>query len=128
MVEQKIKALLFDPFSGAKEVYTSNNREDWHNLLDCNMVEMPYRDILGEEYTIICDEEALLKGKAYMSLKSMSDLNLGIVNRCLIAKTDYSTGKIKSVEDDFFTKIKSRIQRVIFHDEQNSAGYIMLID
>jgi len=90
------------------------------------MVEMPYRDILGEEYTIICDEEALIKGHAYMALKSLSDFNLSICNTCLIAKTDYNTGEIKSVDDNFFAKLKHRINSVFFED--GSFGYIMSID
>lgn len=33
----------------------------YYEMLDCSMIEMPRRKIGGLLYTIICDEEALLK-------------------------------------------------------------------
>ena len=94
-MKNTLKAVFVDPYKGIGSAYIGTVDNDWRSItqaLGCDWMEVVCRRFGGKAYTIICDEEGLLKehnrDKISIATGSNNDEIIEvIVGKVLICKT-----------------------------------------
>lgn len=107
-----MRALLLDVNTQeVKVVDVESDIHAWYKLLDCNLVEMPERQIEGKYFTFICDEEGLLKNNSIVSV--IGEDEVMIVGSVLICNTDYETCDVTDLTEEDIQLISKHIKQLI---------------
>lgn len=120
-----MRGFLIDVVKGtAQVVECENDLHAWYKLLNCDIVEMPERQIKGKYYTFICDEEGLLKNNPIVSainenMEPMLYGNLLIFNidseNCDIA--DLTDEDIEVIKSNIYTMIDTKLHQILANVE-----------
>lgn len=97
-MENKITAYLIDPETKtAKPVTITASLESYYSTLRCDLIDIVDRRIGGKRYTIICDDEALLRDDPLIS--AIGDLGSPmLVGALLVVNSDRHAGTLLSLE------------------------------
>lgn len=108
-MENKITAYLIDPETKtAKPVTITASLENYYSTLRCDLIDIVDRRIGGKRYTIICDDEALLRNDPLIS--AIGDLGAPmLVGSLLVANSDRHTGTLLSLEQNDIAHIARHI-------------------
>lgn len=113
---KKLLAYYINPFTDEhKEVAIDDSLKTFYDMLDCDMVEMPYRNVGGNTYSFICDEEGLLKGSDNIRIAActQSDLIFGLryalVGSVLIVGCANDEGELTSLTKEDIEIIEKNI-------------------
>ena len=102
-----MKGILLDTINQEiKEVDCANDIHEWYKLLNTDIVEMPERQIGGKYYTIICDEEGLLKPEPIISAMN-SGIDTMFVGNLLIFNIDRENCDVTDLSKEDIENIKS---------------------
>lgn len=108
-----MKGFLIDVVNKKAEVVEcANDIHAWYKLLKCDIIEMPERRIGGKYYTIICDEEGLLKSNPVVSGIS-SDYNVMLVGNLLVVNSDYENGDVTDLTNEDVEHILNNTGKVL---------------
>lgn len=95
----KITGYFVDPENGIAEPRTiDKSLAGYYSLLRCDMIDMPERYIGKRVFTIICDDEGLLKAPAYVSAVG-SDGSPMLVGPLFVVKFD-GVDDVTSLSDE----------------------------
>lgn len=100
-----------------KIVDVPNDLKVFYNMLNCRLVEMPERKIGDKLYTIICDEEGLLRGNPIPSAFNREYKPM-LFGNLLIVNTDVENCDIKELSIDDCEHITKFIQPTIIMDKR----------
>lgn len=89
-----------------------SNFENYYTLLNIDTYDIVTRTIGGKEYTIVCDDEGLLKESPRISAIDKEQKPM-LVGNLFICKTDYRSGNLKSLTDKDFSMITSKVQHAV---------------
>ena len=97
-MENKITAYLIDPEAKtAKPVTITASLESYYSTLCCDLIDIVDRRIAGKRYTIIFDDEALLRDDPLIS--AIGDLGDPMLfGALLVVNSDRHTGTLLSLE------------------------------
>ena len=57
-----IRGIFLNPAAGiARETLVEERCDDFYTLLDCNVIDIVTRSVGGKAFSIVCDDEGLLK-------------------------------------------------------------------
>lgn len=109
------------------EIEIKDELDDFYKNLDCDMIELPMRKIDGKTFTIMCDEEGLLKDKpiaACISKKYSDDMIFGNV---MFFNND-GMGDLESLTDDDIRRIKLHVNIVMDRNHPAMFHHIIQMD
>ena len=108
-MENKITAYLIDPETKtAKPVTITASLESYYSTLRCDLIDIVDRRIGGKRYTIICDDEALLRDDPLIS--AIGDLgNPMLAGSLLVVNSDRHAGTLLSLEQSDIDHIARHI-------------------
>ena len=108
-MEPQITAYLIDPETKtAKLVTITDSLECYYPTLHCDLIDIVDRRIGGKRYTIICDDEALLRDDPLIS--AIGDLgNPMLVGALLVVNSDRHAGTLLSLEQSDIDHISKHI-------------------
>ena len=112
-----MRGLLLDVINQeVKVVDVANDIHEWYKMLNCQMVEMPERQIGGKYFTIICDEEGLLKSDP--TIAAVNDrCEVMLVGNILIFNMDYEEGDIEDLTEDDIKHIQKYVQPMVVQNK-----------
>ncbi len=122
-----MKGLLLDVYDQeVKEIDCDSDIHEWYKLLNCELVEMPERTIAGRSYTIICDEEGLLKSDPVISaINGQGEVML--VGSLLIFNTDYENCDVTDLTDEDIKYIRHYINSCLIVNKKTGHAREQLI-
>lgn len=121
-----MKGLLLDTINQKVQVVDCENSLDaWYRLLNCDMIEMPEIKIGGKYFTIICDEEGLLKSEPIISGVG---INIGLVGNLLIFNTDRENCDVTDLTNEDISLIRDNIGVALMADNITMKPQIVLRD
>lgn len=77
--EGKILAVFVDvygPKKCAEKVYIRRDIDEYHRLLQCTVLDMPFRWIGGKPFVIICDDEGTFREDCRVSARNGNEIML----------------------------------------------------
>lgn len=107
---KKLRALVFDVVNDEfKEVTITDTLSDYYEMTNCDCIDMPNRFVGNRLYTIVCDDEGMLKG-AYVSAMDCDnnkspDERAILVGNLIFLRQTYD-GDVKSLAGDDVEYIK----------------------
>lgn len=118
-----MKMLLLDVMEEKVEIVDAETLEDYYRLIKTDLIDIVKRNISGESYEIICDDEGLLKGTPKISaINDMGEPML--VGNLLIAGGVDREGNLKPMEDEDIEYVMQFIQTM--YTRNHPEGYPML--
>ena len=113
---KKLLAYYINPFTDEhRAVAIDDSLKTFYDMLDCTSVSFTVREVGGNPYTFICDEEGLLNDsdKIRITACTQSDLLLGfetaLVGSLLIVSGVDDEGELTSLSDDDVAVIENNL-------------------
>lgn len=104
-----LKTLLFNVKKNTMtEVEIEDKLQLFYSALGVDIIELPMRSIGGKVFTIMCDEEGLLKDGARVSCISRSNIDDIIAGNVMFFNDD-GCGDLESLTDDDIDLIRSNV-------------------
>lgn len=108
MANKILKTILLDVENGiVKEMEVENELHAFYKAMNVDMIEFTYPKIGNKEYTIMCDEEGLLKAEPKPSAINKSGRVQLVGN--LMFFNDSPDGDLKSLSEKDIKEIKENI-------------------
>lgn len=108
---KKMKTLLLDVRQKElREIEIEDDLHAFYKALDVDMIELPMRCIGDKEYSIMCDEEGLLKANPIISCISETNRTDVICGSVMFFNTDYDTAELVGLTDDDIKNIREHVR------------------
>ena len=121
-----IKGLLIDVNNGeAKVIEVEDKLEELYKVLDCDCIDIIQRTIFGKDYTIVCDDEGLLKGNPKVSALTNEFRPSLVGNLLVVAPGADAEGNLIGLNDEEEQHLKRFICNVV--DTQNEFKRKVLV-
>ena len=121
-----MKGILLDTINQKVQVVDCESSLDaWYKLLNCDLIEMPEIKIGGKYFTIICDEEGLLKSDPIISGMG-TDIRL--VGNLLIFNTDHENCDVTDLTNEDISLIRDNLGVMLMIDNVTMTPQIILKD
>ena len=114
-MSKSVKGVLLDVNTGELQVVTlGGSLQGFYEALDCSCIDIVDRTINGRPYTIVCDDEGLLKDGAKLSAVS-DDNDPMLVGSLFITNSKYTPDGVALADltDDDIKHIKSAARRCL---------------
>ena len=121
-----IKGLLIDVNNGeTKVIEVEDKLEELYKVLDCDCIDIIQRTIFGKDYTIVCDDEGLLKGNPKVSALTKGFKPSLVGNLLVVAPGSDDEGNLIGLNDEEEQYLKKFICNVV--DAQNNRVRKVLV-
>lgn len=105
---KKITGLLIDVMNERVSVETiPDSLAGYYKVLACEMIEILPMRIARRNYTIVCDEEALLKDVRKIS--AINDFGQAVLVGNLFVVSETEDGELRSLTQDDIVQIRSHV-------------------
>lgn len=116
MADKMIKVMVLDTKAESElDEFTVREIKDdldtFYDIIGCRCIDIPRRQIGGEYYDIICDDEGLLKDYPQVAIVDKS-LQPMIVGTIIITKSD-DEGELVSLSDEDIARIRGEVLQLI---------------
>lgn len=110
MTDRMITGLHIDVVNNEVKVKTvPDTLESYHDLIQCDLIDIPHRSIGGEVYDIVCDDEGLLKDPKIPSAFQRDSRRIMLVGNLFIVRGNDSTGELESLTAEDIDRISPNI-------------------
>lgn len=98
MEKKELTTILLDTVNGSTKVITvKDDLDDFYEKLNCDCIDIVYRTINGKEFSVMCDDEGLLKSQPTPSAID-KDMNIMLVGN-LMFFNDNEEGELESLSE-----------------------------
>ena len=114
-MNKSVKGVLLDVNTGELQVVTlDGSLQGFYEALDCSCIDIVDRTINGRTYTIVCDDEGLLKDGAKLSAVS-EDNDPMLVGNLFITNSEYTPDGVALADltDDDINHIKGAAKQYL---------------
>lgn len=124
MAKRMIKGLLIDVENGKVEVVEIPQKlEEYYKLLNVECIDIVNRYIANELYTIVCDDEALLKENPQLSAVDYWNKPMLYGNLFITKYTD--SEYLESLSDEDVDRLRNCITDVqVYYDTNYVGNYV----
>ena len=114
-----IRGIFLNPAAGiARETLVEERCDDFYTLLDCNVIDIVTRSVGGKAFSIVCDDEGLLKPDPCISATSRDTVHGScLVGRLFICAR--SAAHLRSLKDEDVDLIMSRLRVLSYNGKEN---------
>ena len=114
-MSKSVKGVLLDVNTGELQVVTlDGSLQGFYEALDCSCIDIVDRTINGRTYTVVCDDEGLLKDGAKLSAVS-EDNDPMLVGNLFITNSEYTPDGVALADltDDDISHIKGAAKQYL---------------
>jgi len=125
---KKIKGVLIDVKNGvAKPCEIDNKLDEFYKVLDCQLIDIVNRNIEGKPFTIICDDEGLLKERPIVSAVDKEDKPM-LVGNLFICSAENCGSELVSLTEEESGHILKHLAMASLPQDGGVHLYPILID
>ena len=103
-----MRALFLDMENDDVTVVEVNGLQDYYRLIGCDLIDIANREIRGERFDIICDDEGLLKAEPQVSAVNGRGEAMLVGNLIICGEAD-AEGKETSLTEEDIIHIRQSI-------------------
>ena len=103
-----MRALFLDMENDDVTVVEVNGLQDYYRLIGCDLIDIANREIRGERFDIICDDEGLLKAEPQVSAVNGRGEAMLVDNLIICGEAD-AEGKETSLTEEDIIHIRQSI-------------------
>ena len=121
----KIRGILVSTNGEVKEAEIEDSLESFYSTLECDLIDCTVREINGEFYDIVCDDEGLFKEHPVVTAVS-GFLKPALVGNLFICRHN-DDGEWTSLSDDDVKRIMRTVIHTFNVDDRSERDVIWLI-
>lgn len=126
--KRKISGILIDVKNGVAKPYEMiDDLDEIYKVIDCQLIDIVYRGIGGKPFTIICDDEGLLKDSPIVSAVDKEDKPM-LVGNLFICSPENDNGDLVSLAKEEAEHILKHIAVASEIQDGGVRLYPVLID
>ena len=95
-----MRALFLDMENDEVTVVEVNGLQDYYRLIGCDLIDIANREIRGERFDIICDDEGLLKAEPQVSAVNGRGEAMLVGNLIICGEADAEGKEMSLTEED----------------------------